>query len=196
MVTPSLQTSGRPHFCSMRTHFDLGPSVTGRRRRAPGRRGGFSRGLPRGIAGACVTWVHRWPLRPRLRAGRRIGATAPPGLEQAACRRPHGLGRPRDGAPAGGHRGPASGTLGVLGRRHPAFFQRDPDSGRPSHDALSPRDRVRSSMRGSGLLAMARRARPRRSRRRRHRPPPRRPARRPRQSLAARPGPAAGARAT
>ena len=28
IVTPSLQTSGRPHFFSMSTHFDFGPSVT------------------------------------------------------------------------------------------------------------------------------------------------------------------------
>src|SRR5688572_1236004 len=28
MVTPSLQTSGCPHFLSIRTHFDRGPSVT------------------------------------------------------------------------------------------------------------------------------------------------------------------------
>src|SRR6185503_3855517 len=28
MVTPSLQTIGRPHFFSMSTHFDFGPSVT------------------------------------------------------------------------------------------------------------------------------------------------------------------------
>ena len=28
MVTPSLQTSGLPHFFSIKTHFDFGPSVT------------------------------------------------------------------------------------------------------------------------------------------------------------------------
>jgi hypothetical protein len=28
IVTPSLHTSGRPYFFSIRTHFDLGPRVT------------------------------------------------------------------------------------------------------------------------------------------------------------------------